>query len=111
MGMNQSFRSSEFINNMFQSNKLYLGALFLMVIFSKYPGISKVEDFYSISEIKQWTPHLIQTEFNECRGIGAWRCGSFCSGIKNNKLAVVDCLSNNSNDMSKCDGVYKSLNF
>ena len=109
--MHQSFRSSEFINNMFQRNKLYLGALFLMVLFSKYPGVSKVEDFYSISEIKQWTTHSIQTEFNECRSIGLWQCGNSCSGIKNSKLAVVDCLSQNSNDMSKCDGVYQSLNF
>jgi len=109
--MHQSFRSSEFINNMFQRNKLYLGALFLMVLFFKYPNIDKTQDIHSISEIKQWTPHLIQTEFNECRSIGIRQCGNFCSGIKNIKLAVVDCLSQNSNDMSKCDGVYQSLNF
>jgi len=96
---------------MFQRNKLYLGALFLMVLFFKYPNIDKTQDIHSISEIKQWTPHLIQTEFNECRSIGIRQCGNFCSGIKNIKLAVVDCLSQNSNDMSKCDGVYKALNF
>ena len=109
--MNQSFRSSEFINNMFQRNKIFLGFFFLMVLFFKYPNIDKTQDIHSISEIKQWTPHLIQTEFNECRSIGIRQCGNFCSGIKNIKLAVVDCLSQNSNDMSKCDGVYKALNF
>jgi hypothetical protein len=96
---------------MFQRNKLYLGALFLMVLFFKYPNIDETRDTYLISEIKQWTPHSIQTEFNECRSIGLWQCGNSCSGIKNSKLAVVDCLSQNSNDMSKCDGVYQSLNF
>ena len=96
---------------MFQRYKLFFGALFLMVLFFKYPNIGETRDIYLISEIKQWTPHLLQTEFNECRSIGIRQCGNFCSGIKNNKLAVVDCLSQNSNDMSKCDGVYRSLNF
>ena len=109
--MNESSRSLKFIYVVCQRNHLYLVFVFLIVLFFKYSGIDKPKDMYSISEIKQWTPYSIQTEFNECRSIGAWRCGNFCSGIKNNKLAVVDCLSNNSNDMLKCDAVYKSLNF
>ena len=109
--MNEPSRSLKFIYNKCQRSHLYGVLIFLILLFFKYSGIDKPKDMYSISEIKQWTPHSIQTEFNECRSIGAWRCGSYCSGIKNNKLAVVDCLSNNSNDMSKCDGVYQSLNF
>jgi hypothetical protein len=79
--------------------------------FLQYSSIDETKGMYSISEIKQWTPHSIQTEFNRCRSIGIEQCGNFCSGIKNNKLAVVDCLSQHSNDISKCDGVYQSLNF
>lgn len=109
--MNESSRSLKFIYVVCQRNHLYLVFVFLIVLFFKYSGIDKPKDMYSISEIKQWTPYSIQTEFNECRSIGAWQCGNFCSGIKNNKLAVVDCLSINQNDMSKCDAVYKTLNF
>ena len=109
--MNESSRSLKFIYVVCQRSNFFWVFIILILLFFKYSGIDKPKDMYSISEIKQWTPYSIQTEFNECRSIGAWRCGNFCSGIKNNKLAVVDCLSNNQNDMSKCDAVYKTLNF
>ena len=109
--MNQSSRSLKFIDGVFKRRPLYLVFALLILLFLNQSSFYDSKGMYLISEIKEWTPYSIQTEFNECRSIGPWQCGSFCSGIKNNKLAVVDCLRNNSTDISKCDDVYKSLNF
>ena len=95
---------------MFKRRPLYLVFTLLVILFLKHSVFYESKGMYSISEIKQWTPYIIQTEFNECRSIGVWQCGNFCSGIKNNKLAVLDCMSKNSSDLSQCSDVYQLLN-
>ena len=85
-------------------------AFFLSLIFCNYSSVDDGKSLYSIPEIKLWTPQSIQTEFNQCTGIGLGQCGNFCSGIKSNKVAVVDCFNKNSKDISQCDDVYKALN-
>jgi len=95
---------------MFKRRPLHLIFALLILLFLKHSGFYGSKDMYSIPEIKQWTPYSIQTEFNECRRIGAWQCGNFCSGIKNKKLAVLDCMSKKSTDLSQCSDVYQLLN-
>jgi len=108
--MNKLSRLFNFNDWMYRRNHLYLVCVFLSLIFCKYSSVDDGKSLYSIPEIKLWTPQSIETEFNQCTGIGLGQCGNFCSGIKSNKVAVIDCLNKNSKDISQCDDVYKALN-
>jgi len=108
--MNESSRSLKFIDGVFKRRHLYLVFALLILLFLNHSGFYEGKGMYSISEIKQWTPNLIQSEFNTCERIGSWRCGNFCSEIKHKKLAALDCLSRNSTHISQCSDVDQLLN-
>ena len=108
--MNEATWSLKFLSGMCQRNHLYLALVFVILLFLNHSDIAETKDKFLISEIKQWTPYLIQNEFNVCRGIGLWQCGNFCSEIKHKKLAVLDCLRKSSTELSQCSDVYQLLN-